>query len=45
MPKPRRLSDRRIVWDVRQLDLAIDLLPVDGEDTVSDGGWNHDHAT
>jgi predicted DNA-binding transcriptional regulator AlpA len=27
MPLPRRLGDRRLAWDVRELDLAVDKLP------------------
>lgn len=34
MPKPRLLSDRRVAWDVRALDQAIDLLP--SENCASD---------
>jgi hypothetical protein len=29
MPRPKRLSDRRIAWDVRELDVAVDRLPAD----------------
>jgi predicted DNA-binding transcriptional regulator AlpA len=37
MPDPRRLTERRLAWDVRQLDAAIDRLPVDGDaETASD---------
>ena len=37
MPNPRRLTERRLAWDVRQLDAAIDRLPVDGDaDTDTD---------
>ena len=42
MPAPRRLSERRLAWDVRQLDAAIDFLPVDGEvanDATDDTSW------
>ena len=31
MPNPRRLTERRLGWDMRQLDTAIDRLPIDGE--------------
>ena len=30
MPSPRRLTERRLAWDMRQLDAAIDRLPIDG---------------
>ena len=37
MPNPRRLTERRLAWDVRQLDAAIDRLPIDGDaDTDTD---------
>ena len=44
MPKPRRLTERRLAWDVRQLDAAIDRLPVDGgfdtdTDDTPDRSW------
>jgi predicted DNA-binding transcriptional regulator AlpA len=37
MPMPRKLGVRRLAWDVRELDVAIDRLPVAGED--SDRTW------
>jgi predicted DNA-binding transcriptional regulator AlpA len=44
MPNPRRLTDRRLGWDVRQLDAAIDRLPIDGDaetDTeTTDHSWD-----
>ena len=39
MPSPRRLTERRLAWDVRQLDTAIDRLPIDG---VADGDADTD---
>jgi predicted DNA-binding transcriptional regulator AlpA len=30
MPSPRRLSERRLAWDMRELDTAIDRLPRNG---------------
>ena len=39
MPKPRRLSDKRLAWDVRELDAAADALPYDDETDVLDEGW------
>ena len=40
MPPPKRLGDRRIAWDVRELDAAVDRLPAEtpgpGDDTWSD---------
>jgi hypothetical protein len=38
MPRPRILSDKRRAWDVRELDLAVEALPHDGE-AASDVGW------
>ena len=45
MPSPRRLTERRLAWDVRQLDAAIDRLPIDGEaeadtDATDDHSWD-----
>lgn len=37
MPRPRRV-DGRHVWDVRDLDVAFDALPIDGEEAT---GWQH----
>ena len=40
MPRPKRLGERRIAWDVRELDAAVDRLPAEtagpGDDTWSD---------
>jgi len=45
MPSPRRLTERRLAWDMRQLDTAIDRLPIDGEaeadtDATDDHSWD-----
>ena len=40
MPRPRLLGGRRRAWDVRALDAAVDHLPIDGEDQVSDTTWS-----
>jgi predicted DNA-binding transcriptional regulator AlpA len=37
MPAPRQLGGRRRAWDVRDLDAAVDLLPLACED--SDATW------
>jgi predicted DNA-binding transcriptional regulator AlpA len=39
MPKPRRLGEKRLAWDVRELDAAADALPHEGETTAVDDGW------
>ena len=44
MPRPRRLGLRRLAWDVRLLDAAVDALPIDGEDAVHDDTWDDIHA-
>jgi predicted DNA-binding transcriptional regulator AlpA len=44
MPRPRRLGDKRIAWDVRELDAAADALPHYGELAASDEGWSTDAA-
>jgi predicted DNA-binding transcriptional regulator AlpA len=40
MPRAKRLGDRRIAWDVRELDVAVDQLPAEatgpGDETWSD---------
>ena len=45
MPRPRRLTVRRLAWDVRLLDAAVDALPVDGEDALDDTSWDDVHAS
>ena len=37
MPRPKRI-DGRVVWDVRELDAAVDDLPSDGE--PADNPWD-----
>jgi len=37
MPRPKRI-DGRVVWDVRELDAAVDDLPSDGES--ADNPWD-----
>jgi predicted DNA-binding transcriptional regulator AlpA len=39
MPHPKRLGDRRKAWDVRELDAAVDQLPVEGAIT-NDDSWS-----
>ncbi len=39
MPPPRILSNKRRAWDIRQLDIAIDNLPLACEDSRSDQTW------
>jgi predicted DNA-binding transcriptional regulator AlpA len=43
MPKPRLLGSKRLAWDVRELDAAIDALPHDGEIELvhADEGWEN----
>lgn len=38
MPKPKRLSLRRYGYDVRELDMAVDRLPVAGESDLMSAG-------
>jgi hypothetical protein len=39
MPPARILTDKRRAWDVRELDLAVEALPHDGEElATSDEG-------
>jgi len=45
MPQPKKLGERRLAWDVRAIDLAVDLLPVQGND-ITDTAWSDiDDAT
>ena len=34
MPKAKVLSGRRVAWDIRELDAAVDALPHNGEDEL-----------
>jgi hypothetical protein len=39
-PKPKRIDNRK-VWDRRELDLAFDALPAEGEGTAISGNpWD-----
>ena len=40
MPRPKLLGNRRRAWDLRALDLAIDRLPVEGDDAGIDETWS-----
>lgn len=40
MPAPRLIGEKRRAWDVRALDLAIDRLPIDGDDVAADDTWS-----
>jgi predicted DNA-binding transcriptional regulator AlpA len=41
MPRPRRLGEKRLAWDVRELDAAADALPHDQEELATvDDGWS-----
>jgi predicted DNA-binding transcriptional regulator AlpA len=40
MPKPKVVFGRRVAWDVRELDSAIDRLPSVGEDSGIDTTWD-----
>ena len=39
MPRPKLLGEHRKAWDVRQLDVAVDELPTEGEASRKDDGW------
>ena len=45
MPQPKKLSDKRIAWDVRALDAAVDQLPVETADAANDESWSDVDAT
>ncbi|MBI2713156.1 MAG: AlpA family phage regulatory protein [Rhizobiales bacterium] len=40
MPGAKRLSDRRIAWDVRELDAAVDRLPASAGGGGTDESWS-----
>jgi hypothetical protein len=47
MPHAKRLRDRRVAWDVRALDVAVDLLPSEGVSESGPGSlddWMTKHA-
>jgi predicted DNA-binding transcriptional regulator AlpA len=39
MPRAKRLGDRRLAWDVRELDAAVDQLPAETVET-GDESWS-----
>lgn len=39
MPKPKRIGERRLVWDRLRLDIAFDALPDEGEKMAD--SWAH----
>lgn len=39
MPAPVKLSERRVAWDVRELDAAVSALPRLGGSSDDDNGW------
>jgi hypothetical protein len=39
MPRAKRVTDRRIAWDVRELDSAVDRLP-EVEGPTTDETWS-----
>jgi predicted DNA-binding transcriptional regulator AlpA len=43
MPRPKRLGGRRKAWDVRALDVAVDMLPLDVNDNDNDSWDNLDN--
>lgn len=43
MPRPRRVSKGRIAWDVRELDAAVDSLPIEGP-SMADDTWGDEDA-
>jgi predicted DNA-binding transcriptional regulator AlpA len=41
MPVPKRLTGRRLAWDVRELDASVDQLPVEaGAGSEVDETWD-----
>jgi predicted DNA-binding transcriptional regulator AlpA len=44
MPQPKIIHGRRLGWDVRELDAAIDRLPKVSEDSSDDTTWDDINA-
>ena len=44
MPKPRSLGERRVAWDIEEVDLAVDRLPKSNPDFQDDNLWEADVA-
>jgi predicted DNA-binding transcriptional regulator AlpA len=40
MPRPKQLGSRRLAWDVRELDMAVDRLPKSGGEPTDDSTWD-----
>jgi predicted DNA-binding transcriptional regulator AlpA len=40
MPRPKSLGGRRVAWDVRALDQAVDVLPFEGDHCRTDDTWS-----
>lgn len=40
MPGAKRLGSRRIAWDVRELDVAVDHLPAEAVGRTADETWS-----
>ena len=45
MPSAKRLGERRIAWDVRELDAAVDKLPKEAGQPTDDETWSDVDAT
>jgi predicted DNA-binding transcriptional regulator AlpA len=45
MPRPRRLGPARLAWDLRELDAAVDHLPIDSNTPTVDETWSDVDAT
>jgi predicted DNA-binding transcriptional regulator AlpA len=39
MPRAKLLGGKRLAWDVRALDAAVDQLPIDCDDSRIDSTW------
>jgi predicted DNA-binding transcriptional regulator AlpA len=46
MPRPKLLGDRRKAWDLREIDRAVEELPIDAASGKTDDTWGDvDSAT
>lgn len=41
MPHPKILGRKRRAWDIRELDAAVDRLPVQADDAEADETWGN----
>jgi len=40
MPRPKRLTEGRLAWDVREIDWVIDQMALDSDASCADQTWS-----